>query len=870
MNGGRDRPLLEWVVRALSWALGTDAEWAIGDLEERERTRRARRAAGPWRLVRDVGSTLGWGLTRRIRRGWKMGMDIWWDELSLAARSLMRRPGYTAGVVVTLGLGIGTVAAAFTVVDGVVLRPLPFPDSERLARLYRTDDRGASDLDFSAAQAEALSRTAAAGAGIGAFSRAGRILRPGDYADAQPRSVGFARVTDGFLETLGVSPRFGRLFDPAELRDGAPVVVLSEELWHSVFEADPSVLGSAVYLDEALHTIVGVLPAGSGFPEDALLWRPLTPDERTDDDPELVMIARLPDGVSLAAFEDVLNGAADVAAADVPGSGIRALPLRDAVLGESLPRALIVLLVASALVLLVAFTNAAGLQVLRAMEARGDASVRMALGASVPRVVRGLLFECLLLAGGGLTLGLAMAAGALPALRALAPGAVPRLASVELDVRVAAAVGVVALVGALAGGLAPALSVARRSVAGIRWGGGIVSGALRLRTLRTLVAVQLGLTTVLVISAGLLSASLQRLLEVPRGFDAEHLLAVPLAMSSATGSLRSFQQELLEGSRRIPGVTEAAVGIGLPGLGTGMKLEMIGVADLPITPGESRPGYLQTVSPSFFATARLPILEGRPLPAGRSEGAGAAVVNRAFARAFLGPEPGVGQRFTRSGSGGEGRQVMRVVGVSADVIAAPGERPPPVLYVSTEAVPIYKNLLVRLDPAAPADLTVRRVHEEILALDPEQPVNVTEWMTDVLGEYGARTRFHARLMTLFGALALSLAAVGVYGVAAYGASQRRAELGLRRALGARRGGVLALVLGRAVGTSLLGIACGAVGAWVLSRLLQTLLFEISPFDPVIYLAGAAGLGAVAVLAGLVPALRAARDEDGLSRLLREG
>jgi predicted permease len=616
---------------------------------------------------------------------------------------------------------------------------------------------------------------------------------------------------------------------------------------------------------------VGVLPAGSGFPEDALLWRPLTPDERADDDPELVTVARLPETHSLDAFEDVLKGAADAGVRDVwEGSGVRALPLRDAVLGESLPRALMVLLAASALVFLVAFTNTAGLQLLRGMEARDDDAVRIALGASVSRVVRGLLSESLLLAAAGLTLGLAMAAGALPALRALAPGAVPRLASVQLDLRVIAAVGAMALGGALASGLAPALSVARRSVAGIRRGGGVVSGALRLRTLRTLVAVQLGLTTVLVISAGLLSVSLRRLVEVPRGFDAEQLVAVPLAMSSATGNLRSFQEELLERIERIPGVTEAAVSIGLPGLGTGMKLEMIGVSDLPVPPGESRPGYLQTVSPSFFNTVRLPILEGRPLPGGRSEGAGAAVVNREFARAFLGLEPWVGQRFTRSGSGGEGRQDMEVVGVSADVIAAPGEAPPPVLYVSTEAVPIFKNLLVRMDPTVPADFTIRRIHEEVLALDPEQPVNVTEWMPDALGAYGARTRFHARLMMLFGALALSLAAVGVYGVAAYGASQRRAELGLRRALGARRGSILALVLGRALGTSLVGIGCGAVGAWSISRLLQTLLFEISPLDPVIYLGGAAGLGAVALLAGLLPAVRAARDEDGLSSLLREG
>lgn len=869
MNGRTDCPLPTWLVRALSWALGSDADWALGDLEERERARRARGQTGRWRLARDIGSAVAWGLTRRIRKGWKMRIGAWWDELSLAARSLLRRPGYAAGVVVTLGLGIGTVAAAFTVVDGVVLRPMPFPDSERLVRLYRTDARGASDLDFSAAQVEALSRTAPAGGGMGAFSRAGRILRPAGDANAPPRSVGFARVTARFLETLRISPRLGRLFGATELRDGAPVVVLSEELWQSVFGADPSVLGSAVYLDEVLHTIVGVLPGGSGFPEDALLWRPLTLDERADDDPELVTVARIPETLSLDAFEDVLNGAANAAAPELwNGSGIRALPLRDALLGESLPRALIVLLAASALVLLVAFTNAAGLQLLRAMEARNDAAIRIALGASVARVVRGLLSESLLLTGAGLTLGLATAAGALPALRALAPGAVPRLASVQLDLRVAVVIGAAALVGALAGELAPALSVARRSVAGLRPGRGVVSGAVRLRTLRTLVAVQFGLTTVLVISAGLLSMSLRRLLDVPRGFDAEHLVAVPLAMSSATGSLRTFQQELLERIELIPGVAEVALSNGLPGLGTGMKLEMIGVSDLPVPPGESRPGYLQTVSPAFFATARLPILEGRPLPTDRSEGA--AVVNRAFAQAFLGSEPWVGQRFTRSGPGGQGRQEMEVVGVSADVITAPGEGPPPLLYVSTEAVPIYKNLLVRVDPAVPADYTIRRIHEEVLTLDPEQPVNVTEWMTDVLGEYGARTRFHARLMSLFGALALLLAAVGVYGVAAYGASQRRAELGLRRALGASRAGVLALVLRWALGTSLVGIACGAVGAWGVSRLLQTLLFEISPFDPVIYLAGAAGLGAVALLAGLLPAVHAARDEHGLSNLLRDG
>jgi predicted lysophospholipase L1 biosynthesis ABC-type transport system permease subunit len=247
----------------------------------------------------------------------------------------------------------------------------------------------------------------------------------------------------------------------------------------------------------------------------------------------------------------------------------------------------------------------------------------------------------------------------------------------------------------------------------------------------------------------------------------------------------------------------------------------------------------------------------------------AVVVNQTFARTFLGAEPWLGRRLARADANGRTRG-LEVVGISADIVIAPGEPAPPVLYVSTDDVSIFKELLVRLDPAAPAAATVSAIHDAVLELDPGQPVNVSTWMEDELGRPGARTRFHAWLMSTFGALALALAAVGVYGVAAYGASQRRAELGLRRALGARRGGILALVLSRALGTSLVGIAAGLFGAALASRLLQGLLFDVSPLEPLVYVAGAAGLGVVALLASLAPALRAARDDKSLAGLLREG
>jgi putative ABC transport system permease protein len=868
-----------WLLRAATRILGRDAEWVVGDLLERERRRRSRGQSSVRRLVRDVASTVLWGFAKRIGGGWKMGFSGWLGDVSFALRSLRRRPAYAAGVALTLGLGIGTVAAAFTIVDGVVIRPLPFPESDRLLRVYRTDDRGARDLDFSWPQVDALTRTAAAEDGMGAFSRAGRILRADGYRDGQPRAVGFARVTPGFLETLGASPRLGRLFEPAELRDGAPVVVLGEELWRTMFAADPRVLGATVRLDEVLHTIVGVLPARSGFPEDAELWRPLTADERADDDPELILVARIPDGVSLEAFDQVLGTAVGAARSNDSdlwdGSGARAIELQDALLGGTLRRALLVLLAGAALVLLVAITNAAGLQRLRAVEARRDASVRIALGGSMQRVVRGLLAESLLLAVAGAAIGLALGALALPTLRGIAPEAVPRLSSVELDLRIVLVIALVATLGAIVSAVGPAVSTIRGSSTVIRQHTGVVGGGSRLRTLRTLVAVQLGLTTVLVISAGLLSESLRKLLDIPRGFEPEQLLSVPLALSSATweteGGLNDFQEMLLARVGALPGVTAVAVANQPPGMSEGMRLAMIGVADLPVPPSENRPGYLHTVSPSYFQTTGLTILEGRPLPLAReTSGYDPAVVNETFARAFLGPEPWVGKRFTRAGPGGAGRVVVEVVGVSADVIAIPGEAPPPILYVSTEAVPIFKELLVRVSRTAPSDVTVGLIHDQVLALDPEQPSNVSEWVVDSLGRYGARTRFHARLMTMFGVLALLLAAVGVYGVAAYGASLRRAELGLRRALGAPRGGVLALVLVRALGTALPGIFCGALGAWGVSRLLESLLFEVSPFDPAIYILCGIGLGAVALLAGLPPAVRASRDDASLSRLLREG
>jgi putative ABC transport system permease protein len=298
---------------------------------------------------------------------------------------------------------------------------------------------------------------------------------------------------------------------------------------------------------------------------------------------------------------------------------------------------------------------------------------------------------------------------------------------------------------------------------------------------------------------------------------------------------------------------------------------VIGLTELPAGTLEAPPFGVHAVSPSFFATVDLRMVQGRTLAdeAAGPAGAEPVVVNQAFARAFLGPEPWLGRRFDRS-VGSDGIRPMEIVGVSADVVTGPGEAPLPALYVSTADVPIFKELLVRLDRSAPTAATISAIHDAVLELDPGQPVNVSSWMIEELGRPGARTRFQAWLMTTFGALALALAAVGVYGVAAYGASQRRAELGLRRALGARRSRIVALVLARALGTSLLGIAAGLLGAALVSRLLRGLLFEISPVEPVVYAAGAAGLGLVALLAGLAPALRAARDDGTLATLLRQG
>jgi predicted permease len=873
----------------------------LGDLEERERLRRTRGEVRRWKLAADAVSLLGWGLRRRIRSPWIdvaphrggargrggralrwTGGTGWTSELARVWRALRRRPGYAAAVVATLALGAGTVAAAFAVVDGIVLRPLPFPEPDRLARVYRAEG-GERELDLTMEQVLALAESPVAGAGLGAFSRAGRTLAvPGGEA----HNVDFARVTAGFFGTLGATARLGRLFDDDEAGRGAPVVVLSAALWRRLFAADPAVVGAAVVLDEVPHTVVGVMADGLGLPEDAELWRPLTLEEREDDDPEMVAVARRPAGLSTAAFDERLAAVVEASRVGAPAawgaSTARAVPLRDALVGP-VRRPLLVLLAAAGLVLLVAAANAASLQLVRAVERRQDAAVHLALGSSRRRVVGGLLLESLALAVVGWGLGMALAAAALPALAGLAPGAVPRLSSVALDARVAAVVGSITVIATLLGALGPALATVRVASAGLRGGGGgQVAGRLRLGTLRTLVAAQLGLTTVLVVSAGLLSVSLGRLLALPRGFDPEGVLVVPLAFSSASleseVGLRGFADLLLERVGRRPEASAVALASQLPGAGRGLGSRMFELGDLPASPdadgagGPARPSpALFIVSPSFFRTARLPILSGRELPEGLATGpTDPAVVSHAFGRAFLGAEPWVGRRFTRADPLRGGRREVEVVGVTRDVLVAPGEAPPAALYLSTADVPLFKDLLVRVASGVAAAAAVAAVHEVVLDLDPGQPVNVTTWLRDELDAGGARTRFQARLMTAFGLLALTLAAVGVYGVAAYGAALRRGELGLRRALGAKRGEVLALVLGRALGTSALGIALGLLGAWAATRLLESLLFQVSPFEPVVYAAGALGLGLVAVGAGLAPALRAARDDGALSRLLREG
>ena len=814
-------------------------------------------------------------------------MDRMLRDLRHSLRALAREPLLTVVTVLTLALGIGATTAVFSVVDQVLLAPLPYRAPDRLVEV-RTDftELGkASTFGLSQGQYLALRAQARRLSSLAVSALAGATLEVGD----EPLRIWSAMVSANLFSTLGVEPALGRGFSAAEDAPGGdPVVILSHSLWHDSFGSDPAIVGKSVRLDGTPRTVVGVMPPGFALPGDlqtgdpALLYVPIGIDPA---DPRwgghyLSAVGRLAPGTTDEAARAELQGTLDTLPLEhrkvyqSAKARMSVVDLGRFVVGD-VRRALLVLAGAVALVLLIACSNVANLLLARGERRRREVAVRTALGAGRPRIVLQLLVESLVLAAAGAVAGLAGASLAAPVLVHLAPVQLPRLGEISLDPTLLAFALGLSLFVALVVGLVPALQAARLDLVGTlrEEGRSASAGPSGQRFRRTLVLVQVALTMVLAVGAGLLMRSFSRLTASDPAMDAGPALTFRAAVSSLDApdvpALDREFRKMVERVRRVPGVVAAGVANAKPLAGSfgDALVDAEGGPVLADSPDDavSPEHYAQCrfVGPGYFRALGIPVLRGRTLVrADLDAGHPVVLVNRAFQQRFFPGENPVGRHLRTYQGLDQPQQWRTILGVVADTpIGRLGEEPRPEIYLPIEGLPPDAEIRARAflvraagDPAALFPTLARAIHE----VAPHVPVYDPETMTSVLERNVARPRFNLWMMGVFAALALLLAAVGLYGVMAYSVSARTHEIGIRVALGAGPRTVLSLVLREAMTLAGLGLALGGAGALALSRTLRGLLHGVRPTDPATYGAVLAVLAAVALFASLLPAWQASR------------
>ncbi len=786
-------------------------------------------------------------------------------EVRGAVRLLRRRPGFTALAVVTLGLGLGATTGVFTIVHGVLLRPLPYPDPERLVRVYET----APPAQGGELRSVAIPTLARWNSGVRAFDGIA-LYGPESFAltgGERPEQIRGATATASLFSILAAVPMLGRVFGPDEERPGGPlVVVLGHRLWQERFGSHPDVIGRLLRLDREPFTIIGVMPPGFAYPAAAELWVPIGTDHEYD-----AVAARHMSAIARIARDQTIGSAADdllrverELAREDPGHyadhGVRLVSLADQLVGDARP-AIQVLAGAVVLVLVLGCVNAASLLLAGAATRRREIALRLALGARRGAVVRRLLIEALLLFGMAGVVGLGLAALIVRGVHGLGGATIPRADAIQVDWRVAAFALGLALVTGLLSGLLPALqaSAAAPHSALTEGGRGASGGRRSHRARATLIAVETALTAMLLVGAGLLIRSLQRLSAVDAGLPVERVLTFSLSPTLADGAepaqVTGFFDRVRDQIAAVPGVRAVALASRLPLSGAdhsnGFRLA-----------GESVDGPSphsaqdRAVSPGYFAAMGIPVLRGREFT--RSDGPGTApviVINQAFAqRYFPGADP-LGQRVRPSRAGGFDREVVGVVGDTRQFgLDVPAE---PEFYLSHGQDPWpFMNVAVRT--AVEPRRLLAQVEEAVWTIDPVLPLATVRTMEETATAGSARRRLAALSLAGFAVLAYLLAAVGLYGVIAHTVTQRTPELGVRMALGATAPALAAMVIRGGLRLVAIGALAGLAAAVPLSAGLRNLLFGVDRTDPTTYFTIAVLLGAVGVGASLAPAWRAMR------------
>ena len=773
--------------------------------------------------------------------------------LRYAVRQLLATPGFTAIAILIAAIGIGSSTAIFSVVDAVVLRPLALPEADRLVAVYETNlERNVPIFSVSVPNYVDFKARATSMASMAAVSWRAMNLTGG----REPELIQVRTVTANFFGTLGVRVTQGRDFLDEEDRPNGPAVALiSDGFWRRHFGARPDVLGQTLQLDGRAYRIVGVT-ANVPLPGDLEIAVPMQADAAKEDrlNHELGVIARLKPGVSIEAADRELHAiAAQVARTSLPaaerGWRTRLVPLVDDIVGDSLQRTLVVLLGAVGLLLLVACANLSNLILVRATARGFELAVRQTLGESRARAIAQLLVESLVVTLAGGALGVALASWSVDSLRTLP---IARMSEVAIDPRVlAVALAATVLSGVLAG-LGPALRATRVAPRdALQTQGSRLAPRSRLRD--AMIVAQLALSLTLLVGAALVARSFWGLLRVDPGFSTAG--TVTLAMRPAKEA-QAFYREVGERVRALPGVEAAGFISTLPlGPGGNTSLNVFAAGPSRLASGQSIQSSWRLVAGGYFETMRIPLLRGRTFDGLTPDEAGRSVVlSASLARALWGDEDPIGRAVD---PGGNGRR-LQVIGVVGDVRARQlGVEPRPAFYWSVERF-VYgpMRLVVRSDQ--PTAAIVAAVRREIAAVDPSAPIFQVWTLDAVRAESLSEERLLLQMLWAFAGTALLLAALGTYGVVAFAVQARTREFGIRMAVGADAGRVRALVLGQALRLVAAGGVLGLGGALAAGRLVQTLLFGITAFDPGSYAAATLALALAVLAAAWWPARRAAR------------
>ncbi len=800
-------------------------------------------------------------------------MNDFWQDVKYGLRTLRKSPGFVLVALATLGLGIGANTAIFSVINGVLLRPLPYPNPGQLVSVYtilpeqpRFSTSIADFKDFTDRQS--------------VFSSAALFAqRDLDLTtNGVPQHLSGMGVSNGYFQTLGYRPALGRDFSASDdTKENNRVAILSDRLWREKFDADPNVVGRSVKLSGELFTVIGVMPPGVqhvggnyrsvGQGDTVDLWwaLPLWPAKTDGCDRQchyLNMIARLRPQVTLAQAQAQMTVLANNIAHenhlddDNLQNRVGLVPLKEDVVGRA-REMLIVVMAAVGFLLLIVCVNVANLSLARAAVRQREIAMRSVLGASRFRIVRQLLAESLLLAAAGCALGVLLANWGITGLLALAPDKFPRVAAVHLDARVLAFAVFATLLTAVLFGLIPALSIPRADVnSTLKDGdrGATAAGHMRLRN--WLAIAEIALALVVLVGAGLLARTFYNLQRVNAGFSADHVLTfevdVPQARYGDDPKFIAFYRSLVSRLQSLPGVENAGVTSDLPWTTYDENLTFNVVGQ---TSKDGKQSRFHFVSPDYFRAVRVPLITGRFLTeTDDDKSTPVLLVNQALAQRFFPNGDAVGTFVTAFND-----KKFQIVGVVGNVQDTPSStEAKPAMYFSSWQIAAGGEEFIAIRTKGDPRALAAQVAGEVAALDPDLPVMKIRPLEDVSALAISGTRFTLTLVGMFGAIALILAAVGVFGVISYSVTQRTNEIGIRMALGALQKDVLGMIVAQGSRIAFAGIALGLAAALLLTRAMQSLLFNVSPFDP-LTLASVAGLLAlVALLACYLPARRAAQ------------